>query len=76
MNNNKLPIIIASIIIGLIVIMAATCSGGIGGDGRTSCKNCGRPSVYALGFCKSCYNSFKNSNKWFNFTLRTFKYMN
>lgn len=32
--------------------------GGGGGDGKTSCKNCGRSSVYALGFCKSCYKSF------------------
>ncbi len=29
-----------------------------GGDGKTGCKNCGRSSVYALGFCKSCYKSF------------------
>lgn len=29
-----------------------------GGDGKTSCKNCGRSSVYALGYCKTCYKGF------------------
>ena len=28
------------------------------GDGKTTCKNCGRSSIYALGFCKSCYEGF------------------
>ena len=27
-------------------------------DGVEACKNCGRTSIYALGYCKSCYKSF------------------
>lgn len=47
------------LLIMMISIMAfsgVACS--FGGDGKSSCKNCGRSSVYALGFCKSCYKSF------------------
>ena len=28
------------------------------GDGKISCKNCGKSSVYAIGYCKRCYESF------------------
>ena len=27
-------------------------------DGKNACMNCGKKSVYDLGFCKSCYESF------------------
>lgn len=27
-------------------------------DGKNACLNCGKKSVYDLGFCKSCYKSF------------------
>ena len=29
-----------------------------GGDGVTTCKNCGKKEVVALGFCRRCYRSF------------------
>lgn len=48
-----------SLIVALISCLFLLCScGDRHGDGKTSCKNCGRSQVYALGFCKSCYNSF------------------
>lgn len=51
--------VFAIVVIMLVgVISCALSPSGIGGDGKSSCKNCGRNSVYALGFCKSCYKSF------------------
>lgn len=46
--------------IAVAIILALTTTGCVdkGGDGMESCKNCGRKSVYSLGFCKSCYESF------------------
>ena len=59
---------IISFIILLILITAliGSCFGGCeteGGDGVSSCKNCGRGSVYFMGFCKRCYDGFYNYNK-------------
>ncbi|MCI5946000.1 MAG: hypothetical protein MRZ39_03740 [Oscillospiraceae bacterium] len=42
----------------ILAFALAGCGSSGGGDGVSSCKNCGRHSVYALGFCKSCYESF------------------
>lgn len=53
----KILSIALSIGMCLSMLAFAAC-GGNGGDGKTSCKNCGRSSVYALGFCKSCYKDF------------------
>ncbi len=42
----------------LSCFLSLTGCGDSGGDGKTSCKNCGRKSVKALGFCDRCYKSF------------------
>ena len=57
---------IQSIVVVLIVLLLLFGLGSIifggcednGGDGKSSCKNCGRSSVYASGFCKRCYESY------------------
>ena len=54
----KISIAVIVVIMLVGVISCALSPSGIGGDGKSSCKNCGRNSVYALGFCKSCYKSF------------------
>ena len=54
----KIGIAIVVVIMLVGVISCALSPSGMGGDGKSSCKNCGRNSVYALGFCKSCYKSF------------------
>lgn len=74
MNKGGIKILVISsfIALALIILSSIICSGSSKGkgDGKTSCKNCGKKSVYALGFCKSCYESFyeytyknKNGNK-------------
>lgn len=42
------------------VLTSCEGNGGSSGNGKSSCKNCGRSPVYDLGFCKSCYKSFMN----------------
>lgn len=58
--NTKFKIILCVIIASIIFISIFSCSGSGGGDGKSSCKNCGRSPVYAIGFCRSCYKSFVN----------------
>ena len=36
--------------------------GDNGGDGKTTCKNCGKKEVVALGYCNRCYEGFKKVN--------------
>lgn len=67
-GEGKLETVIGWIIGGLfcafIIFCWLSCNGhiecdsGFRGDGTSSCKNCGRKKVYALGYCKSCYNGF------------------
>lgn len=63
--------IIGGVFIALILFVWLSCTGNIEcdsgprGDGSSSCKNCGRKKVYALGYCKSCYEGF---NDWFDRT--------
>ena len=45
------------IALSMLVTCAVACTDS-GGDGKKSCKNCGAKSVYSLGFCKRCYDSF------------------
>ena len=60
-NPKKITMVLAIIFsccfLGFCFLSCGDCSGG-GGNGKTSCKNCGRNSVYSMGFCKSCYESF------------------
>lgn len=48
-------LLVVGMILSMMILPACEKSKG---DGKTSCKNCGRTPVYALGFCKSCYKSF------------------
>lgn len=67
-SDNKLETvigwIIGSLFFAFIIFCWLSCNGNIDcdsgprGDGSSSCKNCGRKKVYALGYCKSCYNGF------------------
>ena len=45
------------------IALIANCSGcsgcgHSGGDGKTTCKNCGKKEVVALGYCRRCYDGF------------------
>jgi len=58
--------IIAIIALVLCVVLLLSClfsfcdsDSDNGGDGKTSCKNCGKKSVVALGYCERCYKSFR-----------------
>ncbi len=52
----KIFIFCIVVLMSLISTMFVACSDG--GDGKSSCLNCGRKSVYALGYCKTCYKGF------------------
>ena len=41
-----------------IVAISEGCKAGVGGDGESSCKICGRSSVFAYGYCEGCFNSY------------------
>lgn len=52
-----------TVLLVLIVLTFALAAMGSGsssrkGDGKTSCKNCGRTPVYMSGFCQSCWEDF------------------
>lgn len=53
----RLLVIVVIIIMSFSILFATGCC-NFGGDGSSSCKNCGSSSIYALGFCRRCYNSF------------------
>ena len=49
----------AGLVLSLILVIGTVSGcGGASGDGKTTCKNCGRKEVFAHGFCYSCYQSF------------------
>ena len=55
--------VIISVVFLLFMVLIGGCSDLISndeplGNGKTTCLNCGRESVYDLGYCKSCYKSF------------------
>ncbi len=58
--KDRLIFVIVCIIIAIFIASISSCTDSIGGDGSSSCKNCGRSPVYALGLCKSCYKSFSD----------------
>ena len=57
-DQKQLIAIICAIVLFFIGCFSCATCGDSGGNGKTTCKNCGRASVYALGYCKSCYKSF------------------
>lgn len=62
MNGNKNGGIIGIIIILIIAIIfgIASCGGGSsGGDGKSTCRNCGRDKpLSAMGYCSTCQKGF------------------
>lgn len=49
----------AELVLSLILVIGTVSGcGRSGGDGKSSCKNCGRKEVYALGYCHTCYDGF------------------
>lgn len=66
MNDNKNGGIIGIIIVLIIAIILglASCGSGghSGGDGKSTCRNCGREkSLSYMGFCSTCQEGF---NEW------------
>ena len=64
-NSNKSNETIGAIVIVVLMVLFgllgfASCNGDSSprGDGKSKCKNCGRSSVVALGYCSSCYDGF------------------
>ena len=61
-NNNGVSIwkIIAVIVViaFFIVLVVASYSGDSGGNGTTTCRNCGRSPVVYAGFCEDCGEGF------------------
>lgn len=52
----------------LLVFMLCQSLGGCGnsgGDGKTTCRNCGRKTslVAGFGYCNSCYEGFNDWQK-------------
>lgn len=63
MNGNKNGGTIGIIIILIIAIIfgIASCGGGghSGGDGKNTCRNCGRDKpLSAMGYCSTCQKGF------------------
>ena len=50
-------------IIGAAIGPSGGCGKYSGGDGKESCKNCGRSPVVAYGYCEKCAESFMD---WHN----------
>ena len=65
MKNSKgiIALILVVVVLMVSVYGCFGCESDMGGDGTSSCKNCGRSPVYSLGYCKSCYNGFRNWQK-------------
>ncbi len=61
MKRKKVSSIVVLILV-LCIFAAFTvgCGGGSSRkkDGVNGCKNCGRSPVYAIGFCRDCYEGF------------------
>ena len=59
---NAKPIIIGIVVVLIvgIVVSCSMVSGNRGGDGITTCRNCGRSKtlVPGYGYCSSCYEGF------------------
>ena len=59
---NAKPIIIGVVVVLIvgIVVSCSMVSGNRGGDGKNTCKNCGRSTslVPGYGYCIDCYEGF------------------
>ena len=70
MNENKSGaggIIAIIVVVVLLIAMVGSCSGSgsSGGDGKSTCRNCGRkkPLVAGYGYCSTCYEGFRDWQK-------------
>ena len=54
---------IFGLLLAMIMILSLVACGSSGGDGKTSCRNCGRKKnlVPGFGYCSTCYKGF---NDW------------
>lgn len=50
--------IIVIVLICAIMGISDGCESDAGGDGKSSCKICGRSSVFAYGYCEDCFNDY------------------
>ena len=64
-NKDKKNIVKVVIVVGIIILLIITVASGAfnsksGGDGKTTCKNCGRNTslVPGYGYCSNCYKGF------------------
>ena len=58
MKKNRKKIIAFLFLIVMCVLLTACGNSGPRGDGKTTCKNCGRKGVVLFGYCESCADSF------------------
>lgn len=71
-NRDNIGKIIAGIIMSvlvavviLVVVALAVGDDDPRGDGKTTCRNCGRRPVTVMGYCEDCYEGF---NDWYKDT--------
>ena len=62
---NPKPIIIGVVVfllVGLVVSCTVVSNEPKGGDGKSTCRNCGRSTslVPGYGYCSNCYESFRD----------------
>ena len=58
--KNALLLFLALVLCLSLCLGLCACTGGGGGDGVTSCRNCGRKTnlVAGFGYCGTCYEGF------------------
>lgn len=59
-----LIILVIAVIAGY-TLLAPHSSSGRGGDGKTTCLNCGRRASLTIGYCDTCYGGFSD---WYDKT--------
>ncbi len=66
--NRAYPIILVIlliVVIGGYVFLFPHSSSGRGGNGKTTCLNCGRRARLTIGYCDTCYDGFSD---WYDKT--------
>lgn len=53
---------IALLLAVVLCFSLCACGGSSGGDGKSTCRNCGRKTslVAGYGYCSTCYKGFKD----------------
>lgn len=58
-NNDNFTVITVCLCIGIfILLLMPSCLKSGGGDGITTCKNCGKSEVVLFGYCSRCADGF------------------